>query len=304
MKPVGDADGYILLKKNPGVTSFEALSLVKKALGTGRVGHAGTLDKFAEGLLIVLVGRATRLVQWFSGSDKLYEGVILFGAETDTLDPEGRIVAEAPPPTHAVLTQCVPRFLGPQLQTPPEYSAVHVDGHRAHELARSGVVPEMKPRPVWIHELDLLAYDPPLARIRVRCSKGTYIRSLARDIALAAASRAHLTALNRLEIAGFKVADSVDPAGADDPLAALRAALKPIGLSAFKALGSSCFQADDRGVADLVNGRGIDADRFLLLDEGTQENAPAAVFAEDGHFVALVEKTADAWRYGLVYDRR
>jgi len=303
VKTVGNADGYILLKKNPGLTSFEALSMVKKALGTGKVGHAGTLDKFAEGLLIVLVGRATRLAQWFSGSDKLYEGTILFGDETDTLDPEGQIIAEAPPPAPALLAECIPRFIGPQLQAPPAYSAVHVDGRRAHELARSGQAPEMKSRPVFIRELDLLSYDPPQARIRVRCSKGTYIRSLARDIALAASSRAHLIALNRLEIAGFSVQDAVDPATAAEPPEALRSALRPIDLVAFKSLGAGCFQADARGVADLVNGRGIGADHFLPLAESAGDVGFAAVFAEDGRFVALVEKSGADWSYGYVYDR-
>lgn len=145
--------GLLLLNKQAGLTSFETLGAVKKAFNTGKVGHTGTLDKFASGLLLVLVGRAVKLNTWFSGCDKDYRGCIRFGAETDTLDPEGAVIGEAPIPTRAEVEAVLSRFRGNIMQTPPAYSAIHIDGRRAHELVRSGRAPVMKERPVTIHEL-------------------------------------------------------------------------------------------------------------------------------------------------------
>jgi len=195
--------GLILLDKKPGVTSFEALGEVKRALGTGKVGHTGTLDKFASGLLVVLAGRALKLSKWFSHCDKQYTGTIRFGIETDTLDPEGKVIAEAEVPTREKVEQALSQFTGRLMQEPPAFSAIHINGRRASSLARSGKAPEMKKRPVSIYKLELLSWNPPLADIFVHCSSGTYIRSLARDIALAAGSRAHLCALRRTKVAGF-----------------------------------------------------------------------------------------------------
>jgi tRNA pseudouridine(55) synthase len=198
-------DGLILLHKPPGLTSFDTLRDIKRILGTGKVGHTGTLDKFAEGLLLVLTGRALKLCQWFTRCDKRYEAVIRFGTETDTLDPEGAVIANAPLPSRENVEQAIPQFLGKIEQSPPVYSAIHIDGRRASELARGGESPEMQKRPVTIFQLDLLSWEPPYARIFVHCSSGTYIRSLARDIALATGTRAHLTALIRTQVGGFKL---------------------------------------------------------------------------------------------------
>jgi tRNA pseudouridine55 synthase len=218
-------DGYFLLDKPCGVTSFEALYPIKRALGTGKVGHTGTLDKFASGLMIVLTGRALKQSAAFSACDKRYEGTICFGLETDTLDPEGAPVAEAPPPSREALEAVLPAFSGPLLQTPPKFSAIHVNGKRAHELARSGVDVVMKQRPVTVYAIELLSYESPFARIAVHCSSGTYIRSLARDIALAAASRAHLSALRRTQVGGFRVEDAFTACG--QPPEIIRAAHRP-----------------------------------------------------------------------------
>ena len=202
-------DGLILLHKRPGVTSFDALRDIKRLIGSGKAGHTGTLDKFAEGLLLVLTGRALKLSRWFTHCDKQYEGTIRFGAETDTIDPEGSVIATAPLPTREAVEQAISRFTGEIEQAPPAYSAIHIDGERASTLARRGEAPEMRKRPVTIYRLELVAWEPPDARIFVHCSGGTYIRSLARDIALAAGSRAHLSALLRTQVAGFKLENAV-----------------------------------------------------------------------------------------------
>ncbi|MDR1374580.1 MAG: tRNA pseudouridine(55) synthase TruB [Treponema sp.] len=295
--------GLLLLDKQPGLTSFESLGLVKRAFASPKAGHTGTLDKFASGLLLVLVGRAVKLSPWFLNCDKRYEGTLYFGAETDTLDPDGAVVAEAAPPSRDTLEQALPGFRGNLLQAPPVYSAVHVGGERAYRLARSGRVPEMERRPVSVYVLELLFYDPPLARIRVHCSKGTYIRSLARDIALAAGSRAHLRALRRTGIAGFSVEDALDPGARDGPWdetrkAAVRAALKPIDAEIFQALGILQIGVDAQTAR--IMGRGGALAGLLEPEDIRSAGGSAAVFDPGGRFTAVVEWREDRLRYGFV----
>ena len=202
-------NGYILLHKRSGVTSFQALHPVKRVLGTGKVGHTGTLDKFAEGLMVVLVGKALKQQEAFTHLDKKYVADVFFGKETATLDPEGEVIAEAAAPEEDALAGALARFRGEITQMPPVYSAIHVNGSRASDLARKGKPPEMKARQVTVYALELLSYEKPRARIAVHCSSGTYIRALARDIALACDSRAYLTALTRTMVGDFRLEDAV-----------------------------------------------------------------------------------------------
>ncbi|MDR2536675.1 MAG: tRNA pseudouridine(55) synthase TruB, partial [Treponema sp.] len=252
-KPI-EAAGLILLNKPAGLTSFTSLNRVKRAFSTGKVGHTGTLDKFAQGLLVALVGRAVKLTPWFSGCDKWYEGIIRLGLETDTLDPEGAPVAEAEIPTREQLETALPAFRGDILQEPPVYSALHIDGKRASALARSGETVSMRKRPVSVYALELLEYEPPLAHIRVHCSSGTYIRSLARDIALAAASRGHLVSLTRTAIAGFCLSDAL----ADDESASLQASLRPIDTRVFAALKIPVLIVSDETARSMAQGKRLE----------------------------------------------
>lgn len=305
----GRDSGFILLNKKTGITSFQALNWIKKVYSTGKVGHTGTLDKFASGLLLVLVGRAVKLTPWVSKCNKEYEGTIQFGTETDTLDNEGVSVAEAPPPDRETLEAVLPRFRGGQLQTPPVYSAIHIDGKRAHTLARSGTAVDMPKRPVSIYSLELLSYEPPLARIRVRCSKGTYIRSLARDIALAAGSRGHLAALTRTGIADFRLTEAMDVPDADsgNPVPDMKYGLKLITPEVFAALGVSRMAADNDAVPCLIQGKPL----YPLIESGALcffpgegENSPdcAGVFDTAGNLIAVIgKKERGAWAYGYVY---
>ncbi len=295
-----EPDGYLLLRKRPGISSFDALNLVKRSLDTGRVGHSGTLDKFAQGLLVVLVGRSTRLVPWFTGCDKVYEGMIAFGAETDTLDPEGATVAEAPPPSESALRSALSAFRGSIMQAPPLYSSVHVNGLRAHQIARSGATVEMALRPVTIYDLELLSYNGTDAEIRVRCSKGTYIRSLARDIALACGSRAHLKELLRTDVAGFSFDEAVDPYESEDPDQAVRDALKPIDERAFTAIGVPVIHMSADSALGMVHGKPLDPSRFTAFTEA----ASIALFLDDGRFLAVVERADGKLRYGFVSLRK
>jgi tRNA pseudouridine55 synthase len=291
--------GILLLNKSPGLTSFESLNAVKKALSTGKVGHTGTLDKFASGLLVVLSGWALKLSPWFDRCDKRYQGTIRFGVETDTLDGEGKPVATAEPPGLEALEQALDKFRGDSMQAPPAYSAIHIGGRRAHELARSGAAPQMQERPVTIYALELRSYTPPLADVYVHCSKGAYIRSLARDIALAAGSRGHLSGLERRQVAGFDLADAVPPDAPD-----LAAALRPISRDTFAALGLPWASVDDAAAKHLRQGKSPDALMAAVLPDPIRETgsaAPALALFCDAGFVALMEWKAGRWSYGYVH---
>lgn len=201
-------NGVVLINKPRGITSFQALGKIKRTLQTKKVGHTGTLDKFADGLLVVLTGKLTKLNALITGMDKEYEALVCFGRETDTLDPEGEVVRKAPVPDLEKIESVLDGFLGEQQQVPPVYSAIHINGKRAYQMARQGESVQMASRSVRIDGLKILHWEAPYLRLRVRCSKGTYIRALARDIASAAGSAAYLTELRRTGVGPFRLADA------------------------------------------------------------------------------------------------
>ncbi len=305
MKKDSDADGYLLLKKNAGLTSFESLSLVKRSLGTRRVGHTGTLDKFAEGLLVLLVGRSTKLVPWFSSQDKVYEGVFYFGIETDTLDSEGVEIARSEIPTKDAILAILPSFTGTISQTPPEYSAIHIQGKRASDLARSGVSVEMKSRTIDIYDFKLLDFQAPRATFRIHCSSGTYIRSLARDLARALGARAFVEKLVRTSVGGFSLSDAFDGTDIETASEVLRGALKKVDPAAFEALGATVFEAEPEVARDISLGRPLKFERLspLRSDNPRGSHNFGGVFTQDGRFLAVITQKDGHWRYGYVYDR-
>ena len=214
---VSPVSGILPYAKHSGITSFASLGCIKKALHTKKVGHTGTLDSFAEGLLVVLTGSLTRLVPYFTLFDKTYEAVISFGEETDTLDPCGTVVRSAPLPDTASFERAFASFRGKLMQRPPSYSAVHVNGKRASDLAREGRAALLPERAVAVYQSDILEmrFVQEGGRSRVRyarvffhVSKGTYIRSLARDLALACGSAAHLIGLKRTKVGCFDIAQA------------------------------------------------------------------------------------------------
>lgn len=225
--PPPPPSGLVLVDKpaKRAVSSMTVCRAVKRRLIAGgvgdpgrrrniAVGHAGTLDPLASGLLIVLVGRATRLCDRLMGGEKTYEAAIDLGHRSHTDDLEGELVDNGVPPEHAPTREGIERlllerFTGVVMQRPPAYSAMWVDGERAYDLARAGAPPELPERPVTIHEVRVLAYEWPSLGVRVRCGKGTYIRSLARDIGVAATGMAGcLTALRRTAIGPYRVEDA------------------------------------------------------------------------------------------------
>lgn len=205
----------ILLSKTSGVSSFGALFDVKKSLDTRRVGHTGTLDGFADGLLVVLTGRLTRLVEHITALDKEYTGIFVFGGETDTLDCQGKIIKTAAPLSREKILSILPGFTGKITQVPPAFSAVHVDGKRAYDLAREGKTPELKSREVFVQNFELIDFYPDTVKnlsyglFKIQCSKGTYIRSLARDLANRAGSCGYVLRLRRNRVGAFRLEDSV-----------------------------------------------------------------------------------------------
>ena len=193
----------LIVEKREGETSFSSLFPIKRHFKKTKVGHAGTLDKFAHGQMIVLVGKFTRLNQLFSKMDKSYLATIKFGEETTTLDPEGEVIKTGPLPTKEEIENILPSFLGTIDQEPPIYSALHVNGKRAYKEARSGNITSMEKRPVTITNISLVSYENGIAVVDTRVSSGTYIRSLARDIANALNTAGHLIALKRYSIGPF-----------------------------------------------------------------------------------------------------
>ena len=208
-------DGWIILDKPLGLGSTQAVGAVKRVsreagLGKVKVGHGGTLDPLASGVLPIALGEATKLAGRMLDASKEYAFTIAFGAQTDTLDLEGKVVAESPVrPTRAEVEAVLPRFTGPIEQVPPAYSALMVDGQRAYDLARAVAAVELKARSVTILSLRLEQADAASATLIAHVSKGTYIRSLARDIALALGTVGHVTMLRRLRAGPFTLAHAI-----------------------------------------------------------------------------------------------
>ena len=197
----------LILDKKPGETSFRSLNEVKRLHRGSKVGHTGTLDKFATGIMVVLTGEATKLNPLFSGMDKKYKATIKLGEQTDTLDPEGEIINQASILTASAFKEALSGFTGPIKQRPPEYSAIHIDGKRAYERIRKGEEVVIHERDVTIYSLELLSFASDEAVIDTHVSKGTYIRSLARDICHSAASCGYLKSLDRYQVGPFTRAD-------------------------------------------------------------------------------------------------
>lgn len=322
MANLSSPDGIVLLAKKPGLTSFTALNSVKKALNTTKVGHTGTLDSFAQGLLVVCCGRLTRLAGNITEFDKSYEAVIKFGEETDTLEYTGQIIRRAPLPSLEALEASVKKYTGKQLQAPPAFSALHVNGKRASDLAREGKAVELPPRPVTIFsslitETKLNSENKvEYCKISFSVSKGTYIRCLARDIARDASSTGHLIGLYRTrvgnfdikdaagfsELSDFDIASSIEASKKsadlqkpypDDSL--LKEEIKNNIRSFDRSTAALCgFESitlkDEQAEKDYCNGKPL---RSALFTANLHDLAPAAsyaVFSQSDTFRGLIEK--------------
>ena len=202
-------EGLLLVDKPAGITSHDVVDRVRRAYGERSVGHLGTLDPFATGLLVLLVGRATRLATFLDIEPKVYEAVIAFGAETDTDDSTGTPTRSAPPPAGADVRAAIVMLTGDIMQVPPAYSAKKVAGKRAYAAARSGEELELAPAAVTVHRWDVSSFTGDALAATITCGGGTYIRALARDLGRCSGSAAHLASLRRTRIGRFGVGDAV-----------------------------------------------------------------------------------------------
>ncbi len=211
-------EGIILVNKPQGITSHDVVDIVRRRLKIRKVGHAGTLDPLAEGLLIILVGKYTKAFQKFANCDKEYLGVLKLGEVTTTGDSQGAVtkICDYAKVSQEEIRKAFAVFKGDIEQIPPMVSALRVKGKRLYDLARKGIVVKRKPRKITIHSLDILSIEPPLVKFQINCSKGTYIRKLAEDIGERLSCGAHMTKILRLNIGSFRLAQAVEPDEIDE----------------------------------------------------------------------------------------
>lgn len=268
-------EGLLLVDKPQGITSHDAVASVRRALGTKKVGHAGTLDPMATGLLVMGIGRATRLLRFLGDLPKVYEGTARLGIETSTLDADGEVTREtdvdvSEDEVHAAMAGLV----GDSMQTPPAYSAVKVGGTKLYEAAREGRTLEAPPRPIHVAAFDLFGFDGRDAGFRVVCGGGTYVRVLVADVGAALGCGAHLTSLRRTAIGPFDVTEAVAPDAVAAPLPIERAVdhLPRVDLEAEEAIAAGHGRI--LGPAGVVGPYGVFGpdDRLIGVweDEGTK----------------------------------
>ena len=285
------ADGLLLVDKPAGPTSHDVVGRARRALGVRRIGHHGTLDPFATGLLVLLVGRATRLAPFLDGEPKVYDAEIRFGHETESDDCTGSFTRSAPLPDASQLPDAVAQLTGTLSQVPPAVSAKQVGGERAHAAARAGRPLTLAPATVVVHEWTVHEASAERLRATIRCGGGTYIRALARDLGRLVGSAAHLAALRRVAAGPFHVRDAI-------PLAALDPAAPPPLRSPLEGLSTLArHHLDDVALVRVRHGGAApvrEAD-----DTGA---VAAALLAADGHLVAIAERAGEWWQPRVVLD--
>jgi len=273
--------GVLMVDKPQGPTSHDVVSAIRKRLDTGRVGHAGTLDPMATGVLVIAVGEGTKLVPYLTAADKRYEATLAIGTATDSLDAEGEAVGEGPPLTQELeaVRALGASMVGPMVQRVPKVSAVRVDGERLHARARRGEDFEAPEREVELKALTIHEVSPEAVRFELEASKGFYVRSFGRDLAEQLGTVGHLSALRRLASGAFAIDEAV-PLEAVAPESLLDPAV-----AAAKAMAA--FAVDEAAAADLRMGRRIVA--------AEAHDGPAAL-VHGGALVAVAEQREGAWQ--------
>ena len=284
-------DGFINVLKPTGLSSHDVIDIVRRIFKQKRVGHAGTLDPAAAGILPVALGRAARLVEYMEGADKSYRAEIAFGYATDTGDVYGEVTASVPHPvlpSAEDLRGVLRRFAGQIMQTPPAYSAVKISGQRAYDLARQGTEVEIPTRMVTIHRLELVDVDAERARILIDadCAKGTYIRSLCMDIGAALGVPATMRFLLRTRVGGFSLADSYT---LEELAAAGEAALR----APDTALDLPMYKLDPQRVKAFYSGLST-SERRLALAEGLYRVYAGGIFLGIGRYDAAAQEMCPA----------
>jgi len=286
--------GVVFIDKPPGITSFKALGKIKKTLNTGKVGHTGTLDKFASGLIVVLTEKLTRFNPYITALDKKYTAGIEFGKETDTLDPEGVIIKESAIPSLETIHEALTYFTGIIDQIPPLYSAVHVNGKRASERVRDGEKVVMKSRKIEIYENTIISYENGFLLLDVYCSKGTYIRSLARDLGRLCDSCAYVKTLRRTEVGNFNISRATP---IDD--FSIKDLINPYAF--FNDFNFKKITIKSDVVQFILNGTAFSSDftsepEKLVLDE----SFICGMFTEERFFLGCLKYNNKKWKYAFL----
>jgi tRNA pseudouridine55 synthase len=286
-------DGLVVVDKPAGFTSHDVVAKLRKAYGQRKVGHAGTLDPDATGVLLVGLGRATRLLRYLSEAGKGYEGRVVFGIATSTLDAAGEVVDQAPMPiTRDDVEGALGRFVGDIEQLPPMVSAVKVGGRRLHELARAGEVVVRAPRPGHGDRFDVVGFEPgpyPVADVEVECGSGTYVRSLAADLGRALGGCAHLRSLRRTRVGSFTLADA-------HPLAEVEAAPESVVLPLTTAMRDlERVEVDAEQARAISHGVSFAAGALTVRGGG-----PYALVGPDGALLAVYDQRGAAIRPAVV----
>jgi len=283
-------DGFFVVDKPAGITSHDVVSRVRRILATRKVGHTGTLDPFATGVLPIAVNQGTKVIPFLDEGIKCYEALLRLGIATDTLDMTGTVVSRGdwstvgPEQFESVLT----RFTGPISQVPPMYSAIKRDGQPLYKLARQGLEVEREPRSVVVHKIEILAFAPPLAGLRVTCSRGTYIRSLAHDIGQELGCGASLEELRRSASGPFQLCSALSLDELEK--AALQGALDRVRITPFDALGHlPDIPLSPAGLEMVIHGRSPDwgettPDKLILTD-----GPRYARLSHDGNLIAVAQ---------------
>ena len=277
-------EGLLLVDKPAGMTSHDVVDRARRSLHTKRVGHTGTLDPFATGLLMLLVGRATRLMPYVDGEPKVYEATIRFGVETNTDDLTGEVTRTAPPPAHEAIERALGALTGDIDQLPPAYSAKQLGGKRAYVAARRGEALELRPARVRVDAWTLRGWEGDDLHATITCGGGTYVRALARDLGRAVGSAAHLIALRRVGSGRFSIEDALS-VDALEP-AALRPALD--ALPAFPRV-----QLDGDARARIARG-------MTIPRESRDSGDIAALIDSSGELVAIAARDREAWQPRVV----
>src|SRR3954470_17660401 len=207
LQQVKELEGVLLIDKPKGLTSHDVVYRLRRKLQMKKIGHAGTLDPMATGVLVMLIGKATRISQYLMSTDKIYEGEATLGIVTDSQDAEGDVMETRPVPelTEAKVREVMKTFLGDQYQTPPMHSAIKIDGVKLYELARKGEVVEREPRFIRVAGFNLFSFTPPTLTFDLHCTKGTYVRTIAHDLGQKLGCGAHLSALRRTGSGKFTI---------------------------------------------------------------------------------------------------
>lgn len=280
-------DGVLLVDKPAGTTSHDIVAVARRALGIRRIGHAGTLDPFATGLLVLLTGRATRLIPYMDGEPKVYDATVAFGTETSTDDLTGEAVRDAPLPSPEQVESALETLTGNIEQLPPDFSAKQVGGVRAYRAARRGKPLALSPVPVVVHRWEVVERTAGSLRAVVTCSGGTYVRALARDLGRNSGSAAHLESLRRLASGPFRVenAASLDDLTSDDPSTSLQPMTSAIPSMPVQQLEDADLQRILHGIAISP---ALEANRVALVDSV-------------GELIAVAEREGDQLRPRAVF---